>query len=75
MVTKNLVDNIIKDDFIASASIQERFPLYLYGRQTGQWKSMVFGKAIDNFKSQYVLGKHNINPNFPLHLLLITLGI
>lgn len=65
MVTKNLVDNIIKDDFIASASIQERFPLYLYGRQTGQWKSMVFGKAIDNFKSQYVLGKHNINPNFP----------
>lgn len=65
MVTKNQVDHLIKDDFISSASIQERFPLYLYGRQTGQWISMVFGNSIDNFKSKYVLGKNNIKDDFP----------
>lgn len=65
MVTKNQVDNLIKDDFISSGNIQERFPLYLYGRQTGKWISMAFGKSIDNFKSQYVLGKDNISSNFP----------
>ena len=65
MVTKKQVDNLIKDDFISSGNIQERFPMYLYGRQTGQWISMVFGKSINNFKSEYVLGKDNITSNFP----------
>lgn len=65
MVTKDQVDNMIKDDFIASGNIQERFPLYLYGRQTGRWISMAFGNSIDNFKSQYVLGKDNISSNYP----------
>ena len=65
LVSKDKVNNLIRDYFISSASIQERFPLYLYGRQTGKWLDMVFGKSIDKFKSQYILGEDRIKSDFP----------
>lgn len=65
MVTRNQVDNIIKDEFISSGNIQERYPLYLYGRQTGQWISMVFQDCLHSFSTKYVLGTHNIKSTFP----------
>lgn len=65
MVTKEQLLNIVKDNFVSQGSINERFSIYVYGRQNGTWLSMISKETEADFLSKYSLSNINIGSDFP----------
>ncbi|WP_391117599.1 alpha/beta hydrolase [Psychrobacillus sp. L3] len=72
LVSKEMTKHIITDEVISEASVEERFLLYLYARQTGEWVQEVTG--INPTINKEALLKycpiHHVTKDYPPTLLL-----
>lgn len=71
-VPKQVVNNLVSNKIITEATVHERFLLYLYARQTGEWIQEVTG--INPLMNKEELKKlspmYNISKEYPPTLLL-----
>ncbi|MFF2754856.1 alpha/beta hydrolase [Psychrobacillus sp. NPDC058041] len=72
LVTKEMTKHIITDDVSTEASVEERFLLYLYARQTGEWIQEVTGinPTINKEELLKLSPIHNVTKDYPPTLLL-----
>ncbi|WP_342599138.1 alpha/beta hydrolase [Psychrobacillus sp. FSL H8-0483] len=72
IVSKEVANSIITDDVITNASVEERFLLYLYARQTGEWIQEITGTNPSIQKDSLIKYSpiHNVTNDYPPTLLL-----
>ena len=72
IVSKEVANSIITDDVITNASVEERFLLYLYARQTGEWIQEITGTNPPIQKDSLIkyCPIHNVTNDYPPTLLL-----
>lgn len=72
LVSKEMTRNLITDEVITNASIEDRFLLYLYARQTGEWTQETTGlhPANDKESLKRLSPIYNVKEDFPPTLLL-----
>ncbi|WP_066291618.1 alpha/beta hydrolase [Bacillus sp. FJAT-29937] len=71
-VPKEMADQLVSNQIITEASIQPRFLLYLYARQTGEWIQNVTGvnPIMNKEEIQKYSPIHNITNEYPPTLFL-----
>ncbi|MBM4761694.1 alpha/beta hydrolase [Bacillus sp. B15-48] len=71
-VSKQIANSLITNKIITEATVHERFLLYLYARQTGEWIQEVTGMnpSTDEEKLRSVSPIYNISEQYPPTLLL-----
>lgn len=71
-VPKQIVNNLVSNRILTEATVHERFLLYLYARQTGDWIQEVTGKnpLMDKEGLKKLSPIYNISNEFPPTLLL-----
>lgn len=72
LVSKEMTKHIITNDVITEASVEDRFLLYLYARQTGEWIQEITGINPANNKEELLkfCPIHQVTKDFPPTLLL-----
>ncbi|MFC7681807.1 alpha/beta hydrolase [Paenibacillus sp. GCM10028914] len=72
MISKEIANSIVSDQIVTNASVEERFLLYLYARQSGNWIQTVTG--LDPLLHKEELTKFspifNVTKDYPPTLLL-----
>lgn len=72
LVTKQIAENLISDQIITEGTVEDRFLLYLYARQSGEWIQEITGLNPLHQKEQLLQFSpvHNITKDYPPVLLL-----
>ncbi|WHY20400.1 alpha/beta hydrolase [Paenibacillus sp. G2S3] len=72
IVSKEIAKSTVSDQIITNASVDERFLLYLYARQSGQWIQEVTGLNPSLHKEELLkfCPIHHVTKDFPPTLLL-----
>lgn len=63
------INKICKEDESAEGSLDTRYSLYVYARQTGKWLSMLIDNSIEDFYNSFSFKKTKDFTNFPPVLL------
>lgn len=68
-VPKQLADMLVKNEAITVGPIQQRYAIYMYGRQSGNWINTVSGSMKKDELLQFC-PLHNVDEKYPPTLLL-----
>ena len=70
-ISKEEAFSMVEDNYISHGSIPKRFPLYIYGRQNGNWISIISKYSEEEFLNKYSLlnrpKSYNFIPTFLAH--------